>query len=208
MSFLRKALVTVVGTALLAIALLNFTLTPVLAAACPGCFGLKELGHQVFTDDIELASELDLSTMAQQARFDIDAVFGSGQSQARIVVCTRPACDKRLRTERVLGLAYGTFAVKISSHAVNKEVLRHELVHIARARQIGGRVRENRVLEEGLAEWIAKGPRPAEACPPHMELPKTVKEWRRAADPSMYVQAHCQVSRQIEAVGLESLIAQ
>lgn len=202
--FLGLSLVTAFGL----FGLLYSQFTPVLAGICPACFGLSKAADGIWTDRPDLAHSLGIPRMVTEAHRDVQAVFGPQSSKTRVLACFTNACSKRLGAVGPRGIAYGHFVVKLSPFGIDPTILRHEFVHVARARQIGIAAMTDPAREEGLAEWIAKGPMLARDCPPSTPLPKTAREWRRtsATDRSIYARAHCAMSRRIEIEGLASVL--
>jgi len=198
---------TVVG----ALGFLWLKAPPVLAAYCPPCFGLHRIDNQLWVDSPDRAALLGLTQMTGFARADVDRIFGLGSADVTILVCTTQACTARLQAPDALGAAYGHRAVLITPFGIDPIVLRHELTHAARSRLAPIWARRVLWREEGLAEWVAKGPRMARDCPAPRSLPTTLIDWTQETANNaraLYAQAHCQMSREIERHGIAAIIRQ
>jgi hypothetical protein len=192
-------------TTLAGVAFLWVKAPPVLAAYCPQCYGFAPFGPQLWVDSPTRAQLLDLGRMTAAAKADVAAVFGPGTTDVTVLMCTTPPCAARMKAPDALGAAYGGVAVLMTPFGIDPIVLRHELTHVARTRVAPRFMRRVLWREEGLAEWVAKGPRVAEDCAPTRALPLTLRDWREAAqvNPSaLYAEAHCLMSREIESKGI------
>lgn len=192
-------------TTLAGVAFLWIKAPPVLAAYCPHCYGFAPFGDGLWVDNPTRAQLLDLGRMTAAAKADVAAVFGPGTTDVTVLMCTTPPCAARMKAPDALGAAYGSVAVLMTPFGIDPIVLRHELTHVARSHVAPRFTRRVLWREEGLAEWVAKGPRMVEDCPVPQALPLHARAWREAAlvDPSaLYAQAHCLMSREIEVYGI------
>lgn len=202
--FLAVAALSILGS----VAFLWWKAPPVLAAWCPGCFDFTQVAPDVWVDSAARAQRLNLERMTRFAMEDVDAVFGPGASRVTVLICTLPACATRMKAPMALGAAYGDVAILMTPFGLDPIVLRHELTHVARHRQVWPWERRVMWREEGLAEWIAKGPRAVWDCPAPRALPRRPATWRAQigdTPSALYAEAHCAVSREIERFGLRAV---
>lgn len=202
--FLAVAFLSLLGS----IAFLWHQAPPVLASYCPRCFGFTQIAPDLWADSPMRAQLLSLDAMTQFAREDVDAVFGPGAASVTVLMCTLPACAARMKAPMALGAAYGDVVVLMTPFGLDPIVLRHELTHVARHKQAWPWQRIVMWREEGLAEWVAKGPRAVWDCPAPRPLPRRPSQWRAQigdTPSALYAEAHCAVSREIEIKGISAV---
>ncbi|MCF6443448.1 hypothetical protein [Nereida sp. MMG025] len=180
---------------------------PILAGLFPPMFGLQRIAPSVWTDTTDPQIHQRLVTMVAASHARVDRLFGEVSSAARVLICTSDACSARLGAQGPRGIAYGTFVIKLAPRGVDAIIVTHELTHIARRRTVLGPLRYPTLWrEEGIAEWVAKGPAPS-TCTVTKELPQGYSDrhmWRNDLD--LYAQSHCAISTLIRAQGADQVL--
>lgn len=98
-------------------------------ALCPQCFGLTDIGDDVFIDNPARAVEIrNLIAAARQAD---SAFFGLPlQARPRILVCTEPACNRAFGGgTRAKGMTYGHLLIRFGPSLLTERIFAHELMH-------------------------------------------------------------------------------
>ena len=177
------------------------------ATACPGCYGLSDLGDHVYadTDDPRLR---DLIGAADRR---IAAFYGERRSRPRVLICTTAECYRRIGGGGEKGRALRDWSLMLAPAGANETIATHELSHGEFHHRLGAaRSKVPQWFDEGLAvlvsedaRYLAPGP---ERCklPYEQALPVTTGDWWSLAadgDDRAYLQAGCVVSRWAAAHG-------
>lgn len=126
-------------------------------ALCPQCFGLIDIGDDIFTDDSMQAAQL--RQLVATADAEMAAFFGSPlNSRPRYVLCTTPQCVATFGGGPT-GVTYGWHLIRISPHGLRPAIVTHERLHAELAARMGwGTIWHDPVpvwFNEGLATYLA-----------------------------------------------------
>lgn len=126
-------------------------------ALCPQCFGLIDIGDDIFTDDSAEATRL--RQLVATADAEMAAFFGSPlNSHPRYLLCTTPQCVATFGGGPT-GITYGWHLIRISPQGLRPAIVTHERLHAELAARMGwGTIWYDRVpvwFNEGLATYVA-----------------------------------------------------
>lgn len=126
-------------------------------ALCPQCFGLTDIGDDVFTDDPALAARLH--QLVATADLEIASFFGDPpRSHPRYVFCTTPACLAAFGGGST-GVTYGWQLIRVAPHGLRSAIVTHEKLHAEFAVRTGWRMLWHDPVpvwfNEGLATYLA-----------------------------------------------------
>ena len=177
------------------------------ATACPGCYGLQDLGDDVYAD----TGDPRLRDVVAAADRRIAAFYGERRSDPRVLICTTAQCYRRLGGGGEKGRALRDWSLMLSPEGANETIATHELSHGEFHRRLGSaRSKVPQWFDEGLAVLVSDdvrylGPGPDRCKLPYDQaLPVTTADWwSRAGGGSdrAYLQAACVVSRWAGANG-------
>ncbi|MGH8791732.1 MAG: hypothetical protein ACRDXX_03695 [Stackebrandtia sp.] len=175
----------------------------VAAAACPGCYGMVDVGEGIYVDDQMTAQErrqaIDVVT---EAKHQVGEFFDGRWSDPRVLVCGTPECYGRIGGGEERGVAVMNRALMLSPKGVNTEIASHELSHVELSARLEG-AEVPQWFDEGLAVAVSDDPRwlkpvgEADRCRASADepLPHTLDDWLReaSADNLLYAKAACEV---------------
>jgi hypothetical protein len=186
-----------------AVVLTTITFPSVAATTCPGCYGLERLQPGVYAESrLAPAERRHVAEVVEQANKRVGDFFGGRASTPDILVCLSDDCYRRVGGGRERGIAVLNRSVMLSPRGVDPVIASHELTHVElHARVEGAEVPQ--WFDEGLAVLVSDDPRylasAGDRCllDSRRALPVTLGDWLRAAsaDPRIYAEAACQVSR-------------
>ncbi|GAA3230497.1 hypothetical protein [Nonomuraea helvata] len=181
----------------------------VTAITCPRCYGLERLQPGVYAEPgLPQARRRQVSEVAEQANRRVSDFFGGRTTSPDVLVCLSDDCYRRIGGGRERGIAVLNRSVMLSPRGVDPVIASHELTHVElHARLDGAEVPQ--WFDEGLAVLVSDDPRylapTGDRClrDSRRPLPVTLDDWLRAAsaDPQVYAEAACQVSRWVEKNG-------
>ncbi|RJL27158.1 hypothetical protein [Bailinhaonella thermotolerans] len=186
----------------------------VAAAACPGCYGLERLRPGVYAEPgLPPYQRRRVPEVVERANRRVRDFFGGRKSSPDVLVCLSEDCYRRIGGGRERGVAVLNRSVMLSPRGVDPVIASHELTHVELHARLGG-ADVPQWFDEGLAVLVSGDPRylsPAGGrCPPGSgrPLPATLGDWLRvaSADPRLYGEAACRVSRWAEANGGERAV--
>ncbi|MBG0819632.1 hypothetical protein HS048_02550 [Planomonospora sp. ID91781] len=179
------------------------------ATTCPGCYGLERISPGLYAEPgLTPAQRRHVAEVVEQADKRVRGFFGGRESSPDILVCLSDDCYRRIGGGGERGIAVLNRAVMLSPRGVDSVIASHELTHVElHARLAGAEVPQ--WFDEGLAVLVSDDPRylapTGDRCllDPRRPLPVTLEEWlrRASADPQVYAQAACRVSRWAQANG-------
>lgn len=126
-------------------------------ALCPQCFGLADIGDDVFTDDPAQAAQLRqlVATADAEIAHFYDALL---VSHPRYVLCTKPACLATFGGGST-GITYGWQLIRVAPHGLRPAIVTHERLHAELAARLGWRGLWSEPVpvwfNEGLATYLA-----------------------------------------------------
>ncbi|UQU62375.1 hypothetical protein COUCH_25480 [Couchioplanes caeruleus] len=171
------------------------------ATACPGCYGLHDLGDHVYAD----TADPRLRDVVAAADRRIAAFYGERRSDPRVLICTTDDCYRRIGGGGEKGRALRDWSLMLSPAGANETIATHELSHNEFHERLGpARSKVPQWFDEGLAVLVSDdgrylGPGPDRCTLPYEQaLPVTTADWWSAAgggDDRAYLQAACVVSR-------------
>ncbi|MEV0230576.1 hypothetical protein [Nonomuraea sp. NPDC050786] len=209
--WIAGAVIAVLLTAAAAVTVIAFP--SVAAVTCPGCYGLERLQPGVYAEPgLPQARRRQVSEVVEQANKRVRDFFGGRVGSPDVLVCLSDDCYRRIGGGRERGIAVLNRSVMLSPRGVDPVIASHELTHVElHARLDGAEVPQ--WFDEGLAVLVSDDPRylapagdrclPDSRRSPPAALPVTLDDWLRAAsaDPRLYAEAACQVSRWAEKNG-------
>ncbi|GAA5111223.1 hypothetical protein GCM10023320_03800 [Pseudonocardia adelaidensis] len=177
----------------------------VAATACPGCYGLERVRKGLHVEPGAGAEQrAQVSAAVAEGTRRVAAFFGDLRSDPEFLACLTDRCYARIGGGGECGVAVLNRAVMLSPRGIDPVIAAHELTHVELRARVGKAV-VPQWFDEGLAVLVADDPRylrPAgtgDRClvAPTGPLPETLDDWLRAAsaDPGVYAQAACAVSR-------------
>lgn len=192
-----------------AVALTAVLFPSVAATTCPGCYGLVRLQPGVYVEPgLPPDRRRHVTEVVEQANRRVHDFFGGRKSSPDILVCLSDDCYRGIGGGRERGIAVLNRSVMLSPRGVDPVIASHELTHVElHARLDGADVPQ--WFDEGLAVLVSDDPRylapTGDRCllDSRRPLPATLGDWLRAAsaDPRVYAEAACQVSRRAGANG-------
>ena len=195
---------------------------PAIAAlGCPGCYGFERLAGRLYVDPAMPAETRATLRRAMGEAPDRLARFYGGSASAPVVLaCSDEACQRRINGGEALGVAYGSYGLRLSPRGLDRVIVLHELSHIELNARFGT---ERAVLgvggvpawfDERVAVVVSDDPRyllpegtPGSRCRADPDvggpLPDDGREWRHsgAVDHALYARAACRVLRWMDANG-------
>ncbi|GAA3135048.1 hypothetical protein GCM10010466_27350 [Planomonospora alba] len=192
-----------------AVALTAVVFPSVAATVCPGCYGLERLRPGVYAEPgLSQPRRRQVIEVVERADERVRDFFGGRKSSPDVLVCLSDECYRRIGGGRERGIAVLNRSVMLSPRGVDPVIASHELTHVELHARLGG-AEVPQWFDEGLAVLVSDDPRhlaPAgDRClvVPRGPLPATLGDWLRAAsaDPRVYAEAACQVSRMAGAGG-------
>ncbi|MEU8379870.1 hypothetical protein [Streptosporangium sp. NPDC048865] len=181
----------------------------VAATTCPGCYGLERLRPGLYAEPgLSRAQRRHVTEVIGQADRRVRDFFGGRKGSPDILVCLSEDCYARIGGGRERGVAVLNRSVMLSPRGVDPVIVSHELTHVELHARLDG-TDVPQWFDEGLAVLVSDDPRylaPAgDRClaDSGRPLPATLGDWLRAAsaDPGLYAEAACRVSRWAEANG-------
>jgi hypothetical protein len=179
------------------------------AAACPGCYGLREAGPGVYVDGAATPEQRrGMVDMVAAARQRVRDFLGETRSNPRILVCLSTDCYDHIGGGGEKGQALRDRALALSPAGADVVIASHELAHAELFRRLGSRFDEvPRWFHEGIAVVISDDPRyltarPAgERCP--VDYAGALAAIRAGTTPSVdfYRDSACVVDRWVAAHG-------
>lgn len=186
----------------------------VAATTCPGCYGLERIEPGLYAEPgLTPAQRRHVTQAVEQGRKQVHDFFGGRESSPDVLVCLSDDCYRRIGGGGERGIAVLNRAVMLSPRGVNPVIAAHELTHVELHARLGGAAVPH-WFDEGLAVLVSGDPRylapTGDRClaDPRDPLPATLADWLRAAsaDPRIYAEAACQVSRWAAANGGEDAV--
>ncbi|MEJ3651969.1 hypothetical protein WEH80_03020 [Actinomycetes bacterium KLBMP 9759] len=213
---LRGGLVALVVLAVAAVVGVAVAFPAVAATTCPGCYGMVQARPGVYVEPgSSIDEERHVLAVVDEALRQVDGFFGGLVSSPSFLGCRSDTCYARIGGGGERGVAVLNRAVMLSPRGLDPVIATHELTHVElHARLRGATVPQwfdegLAVLVSGDARYLAEG---GDRClvEPAGPLPSTLPEWLRAAsaDPQVYAQAACRVSRLAAAHDMRALVAQ
>ena len=195
---------------------------PAIAAlGCPGCYGFEREARRLYVDPAMPAeTRATLRAALAEAPDRLAHFYGDGPASTPVVLaCSDEACQRRINGGGALGVAYGSYGLRLSPRGLDGVILLHELSHIelharfGAARAVfGGGVPA--WFDEGVAVIVSGDPRylapegtPGSRCRAEPgtggSLPDNGRQWRHsgAVDHALYARAACRVLRWMDASG-------
>ncbi|WP_188196186.1 hypothetical protein [Nonomuraea sp. SYSU D8015] len=212
----RRWIAGAVTTLLLAaaVAATAIAFPSVAATTCPGCYGLERLRPGLYAEPgLPPAARRHVTEVVEQAGKRVSDFFGGRKSSPDVLVCLSEDCYRRIGGGRERGIAVLNRSVMLSPRGVDPVIASHELTHVELHARLGG-ADVPQWFDEGLAVLVSDDPRylapTGDRClrDSRRPLPATLEEWLRAAsaDPLLYADAACRVSRQAGTNGGEQAV--
>ncbi|TMR25047.1 hypothetical protein ETD86_02735 [Nonomuraea turkmeniaca] len=186
-----------------AAALTAIVFPSVAATTCPGCYGLERLQPGLYAEPgLPQDRRRHVTEVVEQANKRVRDFFGGRKTSPDILVCLSEDCYRRIGGGRERGIAVLNRSVMLSPRGVDPVIASHELTHVELHARLGG-TEVPQWFDEGLAVLVSDDPRylarTGDRCllDSRRPLPATLDDWLRAAsaDPRLYAEAACQVSR-------------
>ncbi|MGW4947336.1 hypothetical protein ACWEOZ_37780 [Actinoplanes sp. NPDC004185] len=179
------------------------------AAACPGCYGLRRAGPDVYVDDGATPEQRrQVVDLIAQARQRVGDYLGATRSSPRVLVCLSTECYEHIGGGGEKGQALRDRALALSPDGADVVIASHELTHAELYRRLGSRYDQvPRWFHEGLAVLVSDDPRYLTAKPPGERCPidhdRALAAVRAGAAPStdFYRDSACVVDRWVAAHG-------
>ncbi|MFC4529649.1 hypothetical protein [Sphaerisporangium dianthi] len=183
----------------------------VAATACPGCYGLEDLGDGVYAEPgTPKAGGERLSDVVGEAERRVAEFYGGRKSSPRVLACLTDGCYRRIGGGGERGVAVLNRAVLLSPRGLDAVIASHEMSHVElHARLDGGEVPQwfdegLAVLVSGDARYLAPAGSPDRCLvAADRSLPAELGQWLKTAgaDRNLYAEAACRVSRWVTANG-------
>ncbi|WP_232665167.1 hypothetical protein [Pseudonocardia sp. TRM90224] len=212
---LRGGLVALLVLALAGVVGVVVAFPAVAATTCPGCYGMVQLRPGVHVEPgLSSAEEQHVLEVVDSAERQVDGFFGGLASSPSFLACRTDACYSRIGGGGERGVAVLNRAVMLSPRGLDPVIATHELTHVELHTRLGGAA-VPQWFDEGLAVLVSGDDRYLRAdgdrcrVEPAGPLPSTLPEWLRAAsaDPQVYAQAACRVSRWAATNDVRALVA-
>jgi hypothetical protein len=191
---------------------------PVVAVACPWCFGLEKAVDGVY---VEAAMPADARQHALQllgqAEERVGRFYSGMQYTPRTLICATPRCFERIGGGGTRVGSLGSLALLVAPEGINVVLMSHELSHVELHGRVGLWHMELGAVpawfDEGMAVLVSDDPQylaPARhgrdrcAAGPQADMPADPAEWReRLAENGdlLYASAACQVDLWMIAQG-------
>jgi hypothetical protein len=189
----------------------------VAAIACPGCYGLERLRPGLYVEPgLTAPQRQQVVDAVDEGRRRVATFYDGLHSDPTFLACVSEACYARIGGGGERGVAVLNRAVMLSPRGVDPVIAAHELAHVELHARLGG-AEVPQWFDEGLAVLVADDPRylrpegVGDRClvEPAGPLPETLDDWLRAAgaDPHVYAQAACAVSRWTATHDLHVVVA-
>jgi hypothetical protein len=187
----------------------------VAATACPGCYGLERVRPGLHVEPgVDADRRAQVSAAVDEGTQRVAAFFGGLRSTPDFLACLTDPCYARIGGGGERGIAVLNRAVMLSPRGIDPVIAAHELTHVELHTRLGGRP-VPQWFDEGLAVLVsddARYLRPGgDRClvEPAGPLPNTLDAWLRgaSADPQLYAQAACAVTRWTAGHDPRALIA-
>jgi hypothetical protein len=208
-----------VGVLLLAVVLGVVTAFPAVAATtCPGCYGLERVRPGLHVEaGLTAAQQRQVSDAVDEGTQRVAEFFGGLRGDPAFLACLADACYAHIGGGGERGIAVLNRAVMLSPRGIDAVIAAHELTHVELHARLGSAT-VPQWFDEGLAVLVSDDARyllpdgPGDRCrvPPAGPLPESLGDWLRAAgaDPQVYAQAGCAVSRLLAGHDVHALVAQ
>jgi hypothetical protein len=179
------------------------------AAACPGCYGLRKAGPDVYVDDTATpARQQEMVEVVAAARQRVRDFLGETRSSPRVLVCLSADCYRHIGGGGEKGQALRDRAVALSPGGADVVIASHELTHTELYRRLGSRYGQvPRWFHEGIAVLVSADPRyltagpPGERCPvDHAQALAAIRAGT-APSPDFYRDSACVVERWVAGHG-------
>ena len=149
----------------------------------PRSNNLVEIAPNIYTDSKDRSEEF--TEMLRKSWETVDEFFVERRSNPRIVICTKPECEKRVfNREGPRGIAYGYSLIILAAKGANETILTHELSHTELKRRMKPldyfAQRFPGWFDEGLAVWLSGDDRftdPGLAARERMLQVKSFRGW-------------------------------
>jgi hypothetical protein len=160
-----KRRVTVAATLVGLLAVISgvavFSWPMVAAAACPGCYGLRDVGGNVWVENVwaenvgaeNVGAEKDdakVRAAVAGARQRVEYFFGERRSDPRVLICSTQECYRKLGGGQEKGRTVGARIVMISPAGANETIIAHELGHAELHERLGAQ-------DKSIPQWFDEG---------------------------------------------------
>lgn len=191
---------------------------PLVAAACPQCFGFGRLQEGVYVDSaMSPASRTHLAEVLTASENRIANFYGGLQHLPRVLVCASDGCYRRIGGERGSGTGTaGSYVLVVSPEGVDTVALSEALAHT----ELRGRVGAWRISMGAVPMWFEQGTAVVAAndplyigpvnrgnrclAGPFPDMPATPSEWNDELQQEgdvLYAQSACQTYMWMESHG-------
>jgi hypothetical protein len=194
---------------------LSVAFPAVAATTCPGCYGLERLRPGLHVEPgIGAEQRARVTGAVDDGTRRVAAFFGGLRSDPDFLACVTDGCYARIGGGGERGIAVLNRAVMLSPRGIDPVIAAHELTHVELHARLGTGSAPQ-WFDEGLAVLVSDDPRylrpEGDRClvEPAVPLPETLGDWLSAAsaDPRVYAQAACAVSRWSATRDLHAVIA-
>ena len=207
--WLWRAVAGTVAVVLAAVVGLVLAYPVAAAAACPGCYGLREAAPGLYVDGAATPEQRRrMVDMVAAARQRVRDFLGEARSDPRILICLSAECYDHIGGGQEKGQALRDRALALSPAGADVVIASHELAHAELYRRLGSRYDEvPRWFHEGIAVLISDDPRyltarsAGERCP--VDYAGALAAIRAGTTPSVdfYRDSACVVDRWAAAHG-------
>ncbi|MEU8613805.1 hypothetical protein AB0C29_38055 [Actinoplanes sp. NPDC048791] len=206
----KRLVVAALAAVLVAAVAALVVLYPIaVAAACPGCYGLRQAAPDVYVDDGATPEQRrQVVDMIAAARQRVSDYLGAMRSSPRVLVCLSAECYEHIGGGGEKGQALRDRALALSPGGADVVIASHELTHAELYRRLDSRYDQvPRWFHEGIAVLVSDDPRyltakpPGERCP--IDYAQALAAVRAGAAPStdFYRDSACVVDRWAAAHG-------
>jgi hypothetical protein len=185
------------------------------AAACPGCYGLRPAGENVYVDGSATPGQRRrLVDMLGSARQRVGDLPGEPRSDPRVLICLSAGCYDRIGGGGEKGQALRDRALALSPGGADVVIASHELTHAELFHRLGPRYgRVPRWFHEGLAVLVSADPRyltarpPGDRCPVEHARALAAIRGGTASGQDFYRDSACVVDRWVAGHGGPAAVA-
>lgn len=104
-------------------------------AFCAQCFGLKDIGNNVFTDAPEDSEALTWLVSASDDR--VAEFYGTLRAHPRYIICSTRDCYRRFGGSTAKATSFGAEIIRVGPNGLNATILAHERMHTELAARLG-----------------------------------------------------------------------